>query len=119
MQLHTRVMGTGPRVLFVHGSLTTSRQSWEKQEPLAERWTLVIPDRRGYAPNAVAERSDFEEDAADIAPLLDRGTHLVGHSYGAIVALTLPDALPKRFARSRWSRPLRRHWCAVSLRSRS
>jgi pimeloyl-ACP methyl ester carboxylesterase len=70
MQLHTRVMGTGPRVLFVHGSLTTSRQSWEKQEPLAERWTLVIPDRRGYAPNAVAERSDFEEDAADIAPLV-------------------------------------------------
>jgi pimeloyl-ACP methyl ester carboxylesterase len=63
-------MGTGPRVLFVHGSLTTSRQSWEKQEPLAERWTLVIPDRRGYAPNAVAERSDFEEDAADIAPLV-------------------------------------------------
>jgi pimeloyl-ACP methyl ester carboxylesterase len=70
MQLHTRVMGTGPRVLFVHGSLTTSRQSWEKQEPLAERWTLAIPDRRGYAPNAVAERSDFEEDAADIAPLV-------------------------------------------------
>ncbi len=95
MQLHTRVMGTGPRVLFVHGSLTTSRQSWEKQEPLAERWTLVIPDRRGYAPNAVADRSDFEEDAADIAPLLDRGAHLVGHSYGAIVALYLAGRAPE------------------------
>jgi pimeloyl-ACP methyl ester carboxylesterase len=89
MELHTREMGTGPRVVLVHGALTTSSQSWEKQEPLAARWTLVIPDRRGYAPNPVADRSDFEDDAADIAPLLDEGAHLVGHSYGAIVALSL------------------------------
>ena len=87
-------MGTGPRVLLVHGSLTTSNQSWEKQEPLAKRWTLVIPDRHGYAPNPVADRSDFEEDAAAIAPLLDGGAHLVGHSYGANVALCLAALEP-------------------------
>ena len=95
MQLHTRVTGAGPRVLFVHGSLTTSRQSWEKQEPLAERWTLVIPDRRGYAPNPVEDRSDFEKDADDIAPLLDGSAHLVGHSYGAIVALYIAGRAPE------------------------
>ena len=97
MRLHTRVMGSGPRVVFVHGSLTTSEQSWGKQEVLAERWTLVIPDRRGYAPNPIADRSDFEDDAADIAPLLDGSAHLVGHSYGATVALCIaglePDAV--------------------------
>ena len=32
-------------------------------------------------------RSDFEEDAQDIAALLGDGAHLVGHSYGAIGAL--------------------------------
>jgi pimeloyl-ACP methyl ester carboxylesterase len=94
MQLHTRVMGSGPRVLFVHGSLTTSQQSWEKQEALAERWTLMIPDRRGYAPNPVAGRSDFEDDAADIRPLLDGSAHVVGHSYGAIVALFIAGLEP-------------------------
>jgi pimeloyl-ACP methyl ester carboxylesterase len=32
-------------------------------------------------------RSDFEDDARDIAALLGDGAHLVGHSYGAIGAL--------------------------------
>ena len=80
--------------MLVHGSLTTSQQSWEKQEQLADRWTLVIPERRGYAPNPVADHSDFEEDAADIAPLLDGRAHLVGHSYGAIVALCVAGREP-------------------------
>jgi pimeloyl-ACP methyl ester carboxylesterase len=94
MELHTRVMGTGPRIVLVHGSLTTSEQSWERQEPLAERWTLVIPDRRGYAPNPDADHSDFKDDATDIAPMLDGGAHLVGHSYGATVALCLAGMAP-------------------------
>jgi len=94
MQLHKRVSGSGPRVVFVHGSLTTSQQSWEKQEPLAARWTLVIPDRRGYAPNPLADKSDFEDDAADIVPLLEGSAHLVGHSYGAIVALCIAGLEP-------------------------
>jgi pimeloyl-ACP methyl ester carboxylesterase len=87
MQLHTSVVGTGPRVVFVQGSLTTSQQTWAKQAPLAERWTLVIPDRRGYAPNPVADRSDFEVDGADAALLFGDGAHVVGHSYGALGAI--------------------------------
>jgi pimeloyl-ACP methyl ester carboxylesterase len=68
----------------VHGSMTSGAQTWSKQEELAARWTLVVPDRRGYEPNPTADRSDFEVDGADLAPLLEGGAHLVGHSYGAL-----------------------------------
>jgi pimeloyl-ACP methyl ester carboxylesterase len=64
--------------------MTTSGQTWEKQAPLAERWTVVLVDRRGYEPNPVAESSDLEVDGADIAEMLEPGDHLVGHSYGAM-----------------------------------
>jgi pimeloyl-ACP methyl ester carboxylesterase len=81
-------------VVLVHGAMTTSTQSWSEQQSLAGRWTLVVPDRRGYEPNPPAARSDFEVDAADIALLLGDGAHLVGHSYGAICALLAAGLRP-------------------------
>lgn len=79
--------GAGPRVVLVHGATTAGAQSWDQQRPLAERWTLVVPDRRGYGSSPNTDRSDFEVDAVDVDALLGDGAHLVGHSYGAIVAL--------------------------------
>lgn len=93
--IHVRRLGAGPTVVLVHGTLTTSTQTWERQEALAERWTLVIPDRRGYPPNPFEVPSDFEVDAADVAPLLGDGAHLVGHSYGAMGALFAAAARPE------------------------
>jgi pimeloyl-ACP methyl ester carboxylesterase len=94
-QIHVTRVGIGPTVVLVHGAMTTSGQSWAKQQPLAERWTLVLPDRRGYEPNPPAERSDFEVDAADIVPLLGNGGHLLGHSYGAMCALFAAASRPR------------------------
>jgi pimeloyl-ACP methyl ester carboxylesterase len=83
--------------VFVHGAMTSSAQTWSKQMPLSDRWTLVLPDRRGYEPNPPEDRSDFEVDAADIAVVLGDGAHLVGHSYGAVGAMfaaaSRPDAV--------------------------
>ncbi len=63
------------------------RESWRAQRPLTERWTLVAPDRPGHGRSPDA-RQDFEADAQLIADqLLDEPADLVGHSYGAIVAL--------------------------------
>jgi pimeloyl-ACP methyl ester carboxylesterase len=95
--LHTQRWGQGPPVLLVHGSVLNGEMTWAQQRPLADRWNLIVPDRRGYWPNPPAEREEFAVDAGDIAALLGGGMHLVGHSYGGVVALlaaaSRPDAV--------------------------
>lgn len=86
--LEVVVWGSGARVVLVHGSVLNGPLTWKEQRPLGEHWGLEVLNRRGYgnSPPPVV-RSDFEEDARDIATLLGDGAHLVGHSYGAIGAL--------------------------------
>ena len=100
MDLHiTRWGESGAPVLLVHGSVTGGEMTWPEQRPLAERWTLLLLDRRGYFPNPpMEEREDFEVDAGDVAALLaEHGPlHLVGHSYGAVVSLLAAALLPER-----------------------
>jgi pimeloyl-ACP methyl ester carboxylesterase len=94
MRVHATITGAGPRVVFVHGSMTTSSQSWQRQLPLADRWKLVIVDRRGYEPNLPEENSDFAIDGEDIAELLEPGDHVVAHSYGTLGAMFAAAARP-------------------------
>lgn len=95
--LQVFVEGSGPRVVLVHGSVMGADLAWGAQAPLAERWTLVKPNRRGYGGSPPAEGEDFERDAADIAALLEDGDHLVGWSYGGVISLLAaaqrPDAV--------------------------
>lgn len=95
--LAVRTVGRGPRVLLVHGGVGPEL-SWRDQEPLAARWRLDIPWRRGFGDSPPAERQDFEVDAADVADLLaDEPAHCVGFSYGgvglALAAARAPDRL--------------------------
>ena len=47
--------------------------TWAEQRPLADRWRLVVPDRRGYFPNPPVDHEDFEEDVPDVVELSARG----------------------------------------------
>jgi pimeloyl-ACP methyl ester carboxylesterase len=95
-----RDVASGPRVVLVHGSVFNGPLTWKEQRPLGERWRLEVLNRRGYGKSPPPEvRSDFEEDARDIAALLGDGAHLVGHSFGAIGAL-YAAALPPQAVRS-------------------
>jgi len=73
--------------VLVHGSVLGASVTWRKQQPLAEHWTLCTPNRPGFGASPVSERGDFEAEAPLIAELLGDGAHLVGHSYGAVIAL--------------------------------
>jgi pimeloyl-ACP methyl ester carboxylesterase len=75
------------RIVFVHGSVVGGRGSWGRQRPLGDRFELVILERPGFPPNPPVARVDFESDAALVAGLLQHGDHLVGHSYGGVIAL--------------------------------
>lgn len=86
--LHVEVWGrAGPRIVLVHGSFGWGAETWSAQRPLADRYRLVVVDRRGFGGSPPVDRVDFAVDAADIADLLEPGDHLVGHSYGAVGCL--------------------------------
>jgi pimeloyl-ACP methyl ester carboxylesterase len=77
------------RLVLVHGSVGNGPATWGAVQPLAERFDLVVPNRGGYPPNPPLERIDFEQQAVELAPLLEDGAHLVGHSYGGVIALLI------------------------------
>lgn len=91
--LFVEELGAGDRVVLVHGS-GPREATWSDQRPLAERFRLVIPDRRGYGRSPSADPS-FEFDAEDIAALLGNGAHLVGSSYGGLSALLAAARRPR------------------------
>lgn len=88
-------LGEGPPILLVHGSVVGAELTWRKQLELAERWRLIIPNRPGFAGSPPAERGDFEAEAPLFADLLGDGAHLVGHSYGAVIALLAAALRPE------------------------
>jgi pimeloyl-ACP methyl ester carboxylesterase len=92
---HVETIGNGPRVVLVHGS-GGGVAAWDSQRELADRFTLVIPVRSGYPPNPPLAVIDFERQAEELAPLLGEGAHLVGHSYGGVIALLIAAAAPAR-----------------------
>ena len=85
-ELDITYVGTGPRVVLVHGSVI-GRHTWHRQAELAEHWALTLPNRPGFGASPSLPRGDFEAEAPLIAELLGDGAHLVGHSYGAVIAL--------------------------------
>jgi pimeloyl-ACP methyl ester carboxylesterase len=86
-ELHVTRWGSGPPAVFVHGSFGWGEETWSAQRPLEDDYELLLVDRRGFGRSPPQGRVDFERDADDIAGLLTRRAHLVGHSYGGVVAL--------------------------------
>jgi pimeloyl-ACP methyl ester carboxylesterase len=94
-QLEVTRLGQGPPVVLVHGSVVGAELTWRKQRPLADRWTLVLANRPGFGGSEPLERGDFEAEAPLFAELLGEGAHLVGHSYGAVIALLAASLRPE------------------------
>jgi pimeloyl-ACP methyl ester carboxylesterase len=86
-ELDVGQVGDGPPVVLVHGSVVGAARTWRHQLKLAEHWSLCIPNRPGFGGSPPLPRGDFELEAPLIAELLGDGAHLVGHSYGAVIAL--------------------------------
>jgi pimeloyl-ACP methyl ester carboxylesterase len=94
-QLEVERIGEGPPVLFVHGSVVGAELTFRKQRPLAERWSLILPNRPGFGASPPLDRPDFEAEAPLFAELLGDGAHLVGHSYGAVITLLAAAQRPE------------------------
>jgi pimeloyl-ACP methyl ester carboxylesterase len=88
-------IGSGPPVVLVHGSIVGPERTWRHQRELAARWTLILPRRPGFGASPPLARGDFAAEAPLIAELLGDGAHLVGHSYGAVIALCAAALRPQ------------------------
>ncbi len=97
--------GSGEDVLLLHGAMTT-HHDWlaGPAGALADAARVTILDRPGHG---LSRRPRFvgtpRDQAGQIADALDRlgirTAVLVGHSFGALVALALAERFPDRFTR--------------------
>ena len=90
-----RAAADAPSVVLIHGTLTWGTACFERQRSLADRYRLLVVDRRGYGSSPDIAHSDYAVDAADIVELLGEGAHVVGHSYGGVVAMLAAGYRPQ------------------------
>lgn len=107
--MRVRHGGTGPPLLLLHGNPQTHAM-WNAVAPaLADCFTIVCPDLRGYGfshkPDASADHASYAKRAMarDMAELMDQFGHrqffLAGHDRGARVSHRLALDYPDRVRR--------------------
>lgn len=94
---------SGASVVLVHGSWG-DHHNWDAVVPkLARTFQVLTYDRRGHSQSQrLVTQGSVEEDVADLAALITATNlvpvHVVGTSFGALIALKLAAARPDLFA---------------------
>ena len=103
-RLHYQQVGEGPDVVMVHG-ITGNLAVWHLRivPALSERFRLLTYDLRGHGHSDVPPSGYSPDDmATDLLELLDareiEQPVVIGHSYGADIALYLAARHPERVA---------------------
>ena len=101
VELEYDVRGTGEPVLLIHGAHLADALRPLMAEPALDAFQMVQYHRRGFAGSSRPPGPPSTEDqASDAVGLLDHlgidRAHVVGHSYGAMIALSLAAAYPTR-----------------------
>ncbi|HEY6719618.1 MAG TPA: alpha/beta hydrolase [Reyranella sp.] len=102
--IHTRIGGTGPAVVMLHGFADTGDMWAPLAAELIGRRTVVVPDLRGMGLSShPAGGYDKKTQGQDIARVLDRlaidRTELVTHDIGNMVGYALAAQYPARITR--------------------
>ncbi|MCH8550472.1 MAG: alpha/beta fold hydrolase [Natronospirillum sp.] len=101
MELYYRTQGNGTPVIIIHGLFGDGMNWGGVSRLLREDFHLILPDMRNHG------RSPHHDDdctytsmAADVLTLMDRleleQAHLVGHSMGGKIAMTIALQAPDR-----------------------
>jgi pimeloyl-ACP methyl ester carboxylesterase len=98
-----KTAGSGPPLVLVHGGFSDHHTNWEFVQPLwARDFTTYAIARPGRGETPPAPVREVEDDARDVVSLIEsigEPVFLLGHSFGAHVALAaaaLSPALVRR-----------------------
>ncbi|MCK8828178.1 alpha/beta hydrolase [Natroniella acetigena] len=86
-------------LVLIHGGFSNGYLTWKRQiDTLAEDYRLIICDRRGHGKSPQQPQPyTIAQDAQDIITILNEAGvdsfHLIGHSYGGLVAIELANNL--------------------------
>ncbi|MFV8836676.1 alpha/beta hydrolase [Aquisalimonas sp.] len=90
--------GFGPPLVLVHGSFSDHVSNWELVRPLLQQqFTVYTLARRGRGETTATHGHGVEDEAMDVAALIrsiGEPVFLLGHSYGAHVALAAALRIP-------------------------
>lgn len=96
-------LGSGPPLVLVHGVFTNRVSNWiTVRDGLAAQFTVYAVDRRGRGETPSSPASSTREEFDDVAAVIravEEPVFLLGHSYGAHVALGAASLLPERVRR--------------------
>src|SRR5262249_4217583 len=102
LSFHVQVVGSGPPLVMLHGLIIGSMTTWyfSAAPRLARTHRVTLYDLRGHGRSARPPSGyDLATMADDLDALLDGPATLVGHSWGALVALRLALRRPERVNR--------------------
>lgn len=95
--------GSGPPLVLVHGSFSDHKSNWAFVKPLFEKqFTVYAIARRGRGETAATVGHNLDDESQDVAALIqaiDEPVFLLGHSYGAQVALAAAAQVPDRISK--------------------
>jgi len=101
------ISGHGPPVVMLHSSLASKAQWLVLAERMSSRFQVIALDLWGYGDNplpSVRERFSIDDEVRLVAGHIDRlvaphdRVHVVGHSYGGLVALRFAQCMRGRVA---------------------
>ncbi|MGY4831269.1 alpha/beta fold hydrolase [Sphaerotilaceae bacterium SBD11-9] len=106
-RLSARTQGAGDLVVCLHSSAGTHAQWQSLSQTMSTRWQVLSPDLYGHGRSPAwpqAAMNTLHVDAQAVTALMEaasphldqRGVHLVGHSYGAAVAMQIALRHPTR-----------------------
>jgi pimeloyl-ACP methyl ester carboxylesterase len=94
-----QLSGTGPALVLVHGGFSDHRTNWEFVEPLLrDRFTVHAIARRNRGGTDATQGHRLLDEAHDVVALMQHigePVFLLGHSYGAQVALVAARLMPE------------------------
>lgn len=100
--LHYKEKGKGETLIMVHGSLGSLHDPNAQFDEFSKKYRVISYSRRYHPPNRAPIAGDIyslELHTADLAALIDAldvgPVHLVGHSYGAYILLSLVIERPE------------------------